>query len=128
MNQNIVGLLGLSDVQVNCTYVTDPGDVIFLVTMKTRINDTFKSIASYSPSGGSPQFLPDGYYLIGRADLTFNVKTATINFTEIVCEDENEYLCEINYQDGGSGDTPSPLPSTSTNLTIKGNNKVILPW
>ncbi|CAG2232533.1 unnamed protein product [Mytilus edulis] len=42
-----------------------------------------------------------------------------MTFDEVACEDENDYQCEINYQDGATGDAPSPLPFASTNLTVR---------
>lgn len=125
MNQNILGLLGPSSVQLNCSYDADTGDVLFLINFKAFIRGAFRNIVSFSPPniGASPLILTDGFYLVGRVTLTnptFVSTTATMTFDEVACEDENDYQCEINYQDGATGEAPSPLPFASTNLTVRG--------
>ncbi|XP_071175400.1 cell adhesion molecule 3-like isoform X2 [Mytilus edulis] len=124
MNQNILGLLGPSSVQLNCSYDADTGDVLFLINFKAFIRGAFRNIVSFSPPniGASPLILTDGFYLVGRVTLTnptFVSTTATMTFDEVACEDENDYQCEINYQDGATGEAPSPLPFASTNLTVR---------
>ncbi|XP_063416749.1 mucin-3B-like [Mytilus trossulus] len=124
MNQNILGLLGPSSVQLNCSFDTDAGDVLFLINFKAFIRGAFRNIASFSPPNfGAPALiLTDGFYLIGRVTLTNPTSastTAIMTFDEVACEDETDYQCEINYQDGATGDAPSPLPFASTNLTVR---------
>ncbi|XP_076109506.1 uncharacterized protein LOC143078528 [Mytilus galloprovincialis] len=124
MNQNILGLLGPSSVQLNCSFDADTDDVLFLINFKAFIRGAFRNIASFSPPPftAAAQLLTDGLYLMGRVNLTnptFASTTAIMTFVEIACEDENDYQCEINYQDGVTGDAPSPLPFASTNLTVR---------
>ncbi|XP_052062653.1 cell adhesion molecule 2-like [Mytilus californianus] len=124
MNQNMLGLLGPSTVQLNCSYDIDTDDVLFLINFKAFIRGTFRNIVSFSPPniGGAALILTDGFYLIGRVTLTnptFASTTAIMTFNEVDCEDENDYQCEINYQDGTTGESPSPLPLASTNLTVR---------
>ena len=124
MNNNIVGVVGPSDVEVNCSYVRDPGDVLFLISLKAFSEGTYNTIATFLPTNAfPPAFTPGGQYLENRANLTNptgGTNTATLTFSQIECEDETDYQCEINYLDGDTGDSPSPLPTASTNLTVQG--------
>lgn len=124
MNNHTVGVVGPSDVEVNCSYVTDPGDILFLISLKAFSEGIYNTIATFSPTNSfPPSFTPGGQYLVNRANLTNPTggkNTAALTFSQIECEDEKEYQCEINYQDGGTGVVPSPLPTASTNLTVKG--------
>ena len=124
MNNNIVGVVGPSDVEVNCSYVIDTGDVLFLISLKAFSEGKYNKIATFSPTNTFlPKFTPGGQYLENRANLTNptgGTNTATLTFYQIECEDETDYQCEINYLDGGTNDIPSPLPTASTNLTVPG--------
>lgn len=124
MNNNIVGVVGPSDVEINCSYVKDTGDELFLISLKAFSKGTYNTIATFSPHNTfPPAFTPCGQYLENRANLTNptdGTNTATLTFCQIECEDETDYQCEIKYLDGGTGDSPSPLPTASTNLTVQG--------
>ena len=116
-------VVGPSDIQVNCSYVADPGDLLFGVNLKAFSEGMFKTIATFSPMNSAlPAFTTDGQYLVNRSNLTNpngGSNIATLTFSQIVCEDETVYQCEVDYQDGDTGMVPSPLPTASTNLTVK---------
>ena len=127
MESGIQAVQGPSDFQLNCSFTEKPGDVVLLITLKALRDSMFKTIATFTPSniGTPPAFTPDGSYLIGRANLTnptIETRTATLTFFQVECEDETDYQCEVNYQDGLTGTTPPmSLPFASTNVTVKGN-------
>jgi hypothetical protein len=54
MNNNIVGVVGPSDVEVNCSYVRDPGDVLFLISLKAFSEGTYNTIATFLPTNAFP--------------------------------------------------------------------------
>jgi hypothetical protein len=80
---NIVGVVGPSDVEVNCSYVRDPGDVLFLISLKAFSEGTYNTIATFLPTNAfPPAFTPGGQYLEYRANLTNptgGTNTATIS-------------------------------------------------
>jgi hypothetical protein len=89
MNNNIVGVVGPSDVEVNCSYVRDPGDVLFLISLKAFSEGTYNTIATFLPTNAfPPAFTPGGQYLENRANLTNptgGTNTATLTFSQIEC-------------------------------------------
>ncbi|XP_071176529.1 CD166 antigen-like [Mytilus edulis] len=101
-------ILGLRSLQLICSYTTATGEFVTGVNIQAKINGQFKSLALfYTPLVPlNATLTTDGNYLTNRVTLTNPTTTGTdyavIQFSEIACEDEKEYMCQVPYT-GSSG-------------------------
>ncbi|XP_071175402.1 cell adhesion molecule 2-like [Mytilus edulis] len=119
------GILGSTSLELKCSYTTVPGEeYVTGVNIMAKINGQFKNVAIfYTPSLPLNATLTnDGNYLSNRVTLTNPTDTmtnsASMQFTQIACEDENEYMCNVAY--AGSGGSTS-ANSVVANISVKGN-------
>ncbi|CAC5421726.1 unnamed protein product [Mytilus coruscus] len=117
------GILGQTSLQLKCSYTTVT-EYVTGVNIQTKINGQFKNIATFNtPSVPfNATLTTDGNYLTNRVTLTNPTSSSTdsalIQFSQIACEDENEYMCEVAY--AGSGGSTSASSGVET-ITVKGN-------
>ncbi|XP_071176526.1 cell adhesion molecule 2-like [Mytilus edulis] len=101
-------ILGLKSLQLRCSYTTATGEFVTGVNIQAKINGQLKSLALfYTPLVPlNATLTTDGNYLTNRVTLTNPTTTGTdyaaIQFSEIACEDEKEYMCQVPYA-GSSG-------------------------
>ncbi|XP_071175290.1 uncharacterized protein [Mytilus edulis] len=119
------GILGQNYLQLRCSYTTVAGEFVAGVNIQAKINGQFKTIATfYTPSVPlNASLTTDGNYLTDRVALTNPTTTsltdsALMQFSEITCEDEKEYMCQVAYV-SSSGSTTSN--SGVVNINVKGN-------
>ncbi|CAC5404253.1 unnamed protein product [Mytilus coruscus] len=118
------GILGQTSLLLRCSYTAVTGEFVTGLYIQAKINGRFKSIATfYTPSVPfNATLTTDGNYLSNRVTLTNPTTTSTdsaiIQFYQIACEDEKEYMCEVAY--AGSGGSTS-ASSGVANINIKGN-------
>ncbi|CAG2256332.1 unnamed protein product [Mytilus edulis] len=89
------GILGPSSVQLRCSYTAVTGEIVTGVNIQAKINgqqsDTYQPTASLTTS-------------------------ALMQFSQIACEDEKEYMCQVAYAGSGGSITES---SGVENISIK---------
>ncbi|CAC5415442.1 unnamed protein product [Mytilus coruscus] len=118
------GILGQTSLQLRCSYTTEIGEYITGANIQAKINGQFKTLALfYTPSvplNGS--LTTDGNYLTNRVTLinptTTSTDSALIQFSQIACDDENEYMCQVAYASSSGSTTAS---SGVANINVKGN-------
>ncbi|XP_052059560.1 uncharacterized protein LOC127700196 isoform X5 [Mytilus californianus] len=117
-------ILGQNSLQLRCSYTTVTGEFVTSANIQAKINGQFKTLATfYTPSVPFNATLStDGKYLTNRVTLTnpttFSTDSAIMQFSQIACEDKNEYMCEVSY--AGSGGSTAAT-SGVTNISVKGN-------
>ncbi|CAC5377952.1 CD22 [Mytilus coruscus] len=116
-------LLGQTSLQMRCSYTTVTGEFVTGVDIQAKINGQFRTIATfYTPSVPlNATLTTNGNYLSDRVTLTnpttSSTDSALIQFSQIVCEDENVYMCQVGY--AGSDGSRSAI-STVANINVKG--------
>ncbi|XP_063439479.1 uncharacterized protein LOC134720850 [Mytilus trossulus] len=119
------GILGPTSVQLKCSFTTVTGEFVtgLNIKAKSKTDGQFKTIARFNtptvPLNAS--LTPDGNYLTDRVTLTNPTSSlffALIQFSELACEDETEYMCQVAYI-GTSGSTNAD--SGVANISVKGN-------
>ncbi|XP_052059698.1 uncharacterized protein LOC127700327 [Mytilus californianus] len=119
------GILGPTSLQLKCSFTTLTGEIVTGVNIQAKINGQFKNIAIfYTPSLPlNASLTTDGNYLTNRVTLTnpttSSADSAVIQFSQIACEDENEYMCNVAY--AGSGGSTSENSGVAANIIVKGN-------
>ncbi|XP_076110620.1 cell adhesion molecule 2-like isoform X2 [Mytilus galloprovincialis] len=117
------GIFGQNSLQLRCSYTTVTGEFVTGASIQAKINEQFKNIATfYTPSVPlNATLTTDGNYLTDRVTLTnptsSSTDSAVIQFSQIACEDEKEYMCQVQYA-GSSGSTTSN--SGVANLSVIG--------
>lgn len=117
------GILGPSSVQLRCSYTAVTGEFVTGVNIQAKISGQYKNIAIfYTPSLPiNATLTADGNYLTNRVTLTNPTAalstSALIQFSDIACEDENEYMCVVAYA-GPTGSTTAN--SGIANISVKG--------
>ncbi|CAC5404255.1 unnamed protein product [Mytilus coruscus] len=117
-------ILGQNSLQMRCSYTTVTGEFVTGANIQAKINGQFKTLATfYTPSVPLNATLStDGKYLTNRVTLTnpttLSTGSAIMQFSQIACEDMNEYMCGVSYA-GSSGSTAAT--SGVTNISFKGN-------
>ncbi|XP_063416659.1 nectin-1-like [Mytilus trossulus] len=118
------GILGQTTLQLRCSYTTVTGEIVTGVNIQAKINGQFSNIAIfYTPNVPINATLTnDGNYLSNRVTLTNPTDSLTnsafIQFSQIECEDEKEYMCQVAYaSSAGSKTTDSGV----ANISVKGN-------
>ncbi|XP_052059567.1 uncharacterized protein LOC127700198 isoform X2 [Mytilus californianus] len=120
------GILGQTSLQLRCSYTAVTGEYVTGATIQAKINGQFKNIATfYTPSVPlNASLTTDGNYLTNRVTLTNPttnmIDSAVIQFSQIACADENEYICQVAYA-GSDGSTSAS--SGVANINVKGNPK-----
>ncbi|OPL20930.1 hypothetical protein AM593_06995, partial [Mytilus galloprovincialis] len=108
--------------QLICSYTAVTGEFVIGVNIQAKINGQFKTIARFNtpslPLNAS--LTDDGNYLKDRVTLTnpttISTDFAVMQFSEIACEDETEYMCNVAYT-GSSGSATEN--SGVTNISVK---------
>ena len=107
IHANKEGILGPSDLQLRCNYTPDNGKPVSGSNIQAKINDVFKTIASFEKdsNGDDPKFSSNGNYLSSRANLSNPTpslpNTVILTFNQIECEDEREYRCTVTVRVDG---------------------------
>jgi hypothetical protein len=107
IHANKEGILGPSDLQLRCDYTLDNGKPVVGSSIQAKINDVFKTIASFEKdsNGLDPTFSSNGIYLSSRANLSNPTpsfpNTVILTFNQIECEDEREYMCTVTVRVDG---------------------------
>lgn len=119
-------ILGLTSLQLRCSYTTATGEFVTGVNMQAKINGQFKSLALfYTPSVPlNATLTTDGNYLTNRVTLTNPTNTVTdyavIKFSVIACEDEKEHMCQVPYAGSSRSSTEN---SSVAYINVRGTYK-----
>ncbi|XP_063416814.1 uncharacterized protein LOC134699060 [Mytilus trossulus] len=142
------GILGQTYLQLRCSYSTVTGEFVTGLNFQAKINGQFKNIAIFNtpvvPLNAT--LTPDGNYLTDRVTLTNPTSSLTtsaiMQFSQIACEDEKEYMCQVAYVSSsgrintaysgvayinvkGNPEQPDILPSYVPSAGIEEGNNVV---
>ncbi|XP_076110616.1 uncharacterized protein LOC143079262 [Mytilus galloprovincialis] len=118
------GILGQTSLQLRCSYAPVAGEYVTALDLQAKLNGQFKNIATfYTPSVPlNATLTTDGKYLSNRVTLTnpttYLTDSALMQFSQIACEDETEYMCQVSYAGSGGSIIAN---SGVANIIVKGN-------
>ncbi|VDI64784.1 Hypothetical predicted protein [Mytilus galloprovincialis] len=95
-------VLGLSDLELRCSYNPETGDDIYSIDISAELNGQYRTIVAFYPENRRKDgtLRMDGNYLNGRVTMnnpkqSSNVAVLIFNQTE--CIDETMYKCKVTY-------------------------------
>ncbi|XP_071175286.1 basement membrane-specific heparan sulfate proteoglycan core protein-like [Mytilus edulis] len=118
------GIIGSTSLQLRCSYTAVTGEFVTGANIQAKISGQFQNIATfYTPSlPFNASLTTEGNYLTNRVTLanptSLSTDSALMQFFQIECEDETEYMCQVAYTSAGGS---TSADSGVANISVKGN-------